>query len=140
MVLNTYKKRIIAGAVLMLLCLWIFVGCKKSSEEQLFSYGEMKPDFQFVVQDIFTIKNSGKSGVVVTGVNENSPLYVGTEVDLISETGTITSTVVSGIEEFQKGLTEGVPEGTNIGIELEGLTAEDVSVGDKIVLVGTEKD
>lgn len=135
--MKTYKKRIIVGAVLMLLCQLLFAGCKKSPGEQL-PYGEMKEDFQFIIQDIFTIKNSGKSGVVVTGVNENSPLYVGTEVVVISETGTTTPTVISYIEEYQKGLTEGVPEKTNIGILLEGLTSEDISVGDKIVLSGTK--
>lgn len=121
----------------MLLCQLWFIGCEKSPEEQL-PYGEMKADFQFIIQDIFTITKSGESGVVVTGVNENSPLYVGTEVVVISETGTTTPTVISYIEEYQKGLTEGVPEKTNIGILLEGLTAEDISVGDKIVLSGTK--
>lgn len=118
----------------MMFCLSVFSGCEKNPEEASYPYGEMNADFQFIVQDVFTITNSGKSGVVVTGVNENSPLYTGTEVNVITETGTITPTVIGGIEEFQKGLTEEVPEGTNIGIELVGMTAEDVSVGDKIVL------
>ena len=134
MISNTNRKRIISGIILMLFCLSTVVSCEKNPEESLYPYGEMKTDFQFIVQDIFTITNSGKAGVVVTGVNENSPLYTGTEVNIISETGAITPTVIAGIEEFQKGLTEGVPEGTNIGIELEGVMAEDVSVGDKIVL------
>lgn len=134
MILNTNRKRIISGLILILFCLSIFSGCEKSPEESLYPYGEMNAGFQFIIQDIFTIKNSGKSGVVVTGVNENSPLYAGTEVNVIAETGAITPTVIGGIEEFQKGLTEGVPEGTNVGIVLEGLTADDVSVGDKIVL------
>lgn len=133
-ILNTNRKRIIIGIALILFCLSMVVGCEKIPEKSTYPYGKMKADFQFIVQDVFTIKNSGKTGVVVTGINENSPLYTGTEVNVISEAGTITPTVIGGIEEFQMGITEGVPEGTNIGIELEGLTAEDVAAGDKIIL------
>lgn len=93
-----------------------------------------------IVQDVFTItKENGETGVVVVGVNENSPLYTGTQVDIVSETGTITATEIGGIEMYQTGIVKAVPAGTNLGVELIGLTADDLSAGDIIVLRQEEK-
>lgn len=142
MILNTCKKRIIGGIIMLALFQTLFSGCgKKAGEEQeLYPYGEMSEDFQFIVQDVFTItKENGETGVVVVGVNENSPLYTGTQVNIVSETGTITATEIGGIEVYQTGIVEAAPAGTNLGVELIGLTADDLSAGDIIVLRQEEK-
>ncbi len=135
MKLNRCKRRITGGIIIMLaLFQALFSGCGEKEDKEQSPYGEMSEDFQFVVQDVFTITNDGETGVVVVGVNENSPLYAGTEVDIVSETGTITSTQIGRIEMYQKGILEAAPAGSNLGVELIGLTADDVSAGDIIVL------
>lgn len=83
----------------------LFSGCGKKADNEQYPYGEMSEDFQFIVQDVFTItRENGETGVVVVGVNENSPLYTGTEVDIVSESGTVTATEIGGIELYKTGI------------------------------------
>lgn len=111
------------------------VEVQETVETTQFAYGEMTEDFYFVIEDIFTI--TGMDGVVVVGVNQNSPMYANTEVDVLYGTERIQSTI-GPIEVYQEGLVEGVPAGSNVGVLLQGLTKDDIHVNDIIVLRGCE--
>ena len=103
--------------------------------ETEFTYGEMNEDFYLVIEDIFTLVD--RNDVVIVGVNYNSPLYVNTDVDVLSGDERI-ETRVGGIEIYGETV-DAVPEETNVGVLLEGLTKEDIQVGDIIVLRGCNK-
>lgn len=100
-----------------------------------FTYGEMNEDFYLVIEDVFALVD--RNDVVIVGVNHNSPLYVNTDVDVLSGDERI-ETRVGAIEVYGETV-DAVPEETNVGILLEGLTKEDIQAGDIIVLRGCNK-
>lgn len=95
-------------------------------------YGEMTEDFYMEIEGTFTL--SGKEWVTVTGTTKNSPVYLYTEMDVLTANGPI-STRVTLIEIFRDTL-EGVDTDTACSFMLEGLTKDDVTKGDVIVLRG----
>ena len=103
--------------------------------ETEFTYGEMNEDFYLVIEDIFTLID--RNEVVIVGVNHNSPLYVNADVDVLSGDERIETRV--GRIEIYGATGDAVPEETNVGVLLEGLTKEDIQVGDIIVLRGCNK-
>lgn len=97
-------------------------------------YGEMTEDFYLVIEDTFALVD--RDDVVIVGVNHNSPLYVNTEVDVITEDGRL-ETNIRGIEVYRKTV-NGVEAETNVGVMLAGISTEDIQAGDIIVLRGCE--
>ena len=94
---------------------------------------DINETFYFIIEDVFELIDV--DGVVVVGVNENSMMYTNTKVDVLSSEGRI-STVIEGIETYDAGMVDYVEEGSSVGILLSGLSKEDVSKGDIIVLPG----
>lgn len=84
---------------------------------------EAKP-FLMPIEDIFTI--SGR-GTVVTGRIERGVVNMSDNVEIVGIRPTV-STVVTGIEMFQKTLDQGIP-GDNVGILLRGVDKKDVVRG-----------
>ena len=103
--------------------------------ETEFTYGEMNEDFYLVIEDVFALVD--RNDVVIVGVNHNSPLYINADVDVLSGDERI-ETRVGAIEVYGETV-DAVPEETNVGILLEGLTKEDIQAGDIIVLRGCNK-
>lgn len=100
-------KRMAAGILLMLLCQLVFAGCGPNSQEQALSYEEMQSDFSSVVQDIFTILNSGKAGstVMAEGVSggDKSMLSGEGRTSSSGENPTTTDAVCFSYEELPDG-------------------------------------
>ena len=106
----------------------------ESESETNYTYGKMTEDFYLVIEDTFALVD--RDDVVIVGVNRNSPLYVNTEVDVITEDGRIETNII-GIEVY-RNIVNGVEAETNVGVMLAGITTEDIQAGDIIVLRGCE--
>ena len=139
---NIFIASIIIGSVLL-------IGCTKNADndeikgaqetimeqEEVISgeYGDVSDDFYFIREDVFSL--NGQNNVVVVGMNRNSPMYSGMDVEVVTMDG-IKETSIGGIEVYEQGIVDGVPTGSNVGVLLTGLTADDIQAGDIIVLPG----
>ena len=83
-----------------------------------------KPFFM-AIEDIFSITGRG---TVVTGKINQGKIKVGSTVDLVGYSSTNKSVTITGIEMFQKTLSEGYA-GDNVGILLRGIQKTDVRRG-----------
>ena len=95
---------------------------------------ETDKPFLMPVEDIFSIEGRG---TVVTGKIDRGTIKVGEEVEIIGLKPT-QKTVVTGIEMFNKSLTEGIA-GDNAGVLIRGLKKEDVTRGQVLAKPGTVK-
>ncbi len=84
-------------------------------------------DFPFLmpVEDVFGIKGRG---TVVTGRIEQGKVRVGETIEIIGMKEETRSTVVTGVEMFQKTLDEGLA-GDNVGCLLRGVERNDIERG-----------
>jgi elongation factor Tu len=93
---------------------------------------ETDKPFLMPVEDIFSIEGRG---TVVTGRIERGIVKVGEEVEVVGIKDTV-KTVVTGIEMFNKSLSEGMA-GDNAGILVRGLKKEDIHRGQVLAKPGT---
>ncbi len=88
--------------------------------------------FLMPVEDIFSIEGRG---TVVTGKIERGVVKVGEDIEIVGIKAT-QKTTVTGIEMFNKNLSEGMA-GDNAGILLRGLKKEDITRGQVLAKPGT---
>jgi elongation factor Tu len=88
--------------------------------------------FLLPIEDVFSI--SGR-GTVVTGRIERGTIKIGQEVEIVGFKDTV-KTIVTGIEMFNKEMTEGLP-GDSCGILLRGTKKEDVERGQVLAAPGS---
>ncbi|MFO0718530.1 MAG: elongation factor Tu [Candidatus Paceibacterota bacterium] len=93
---------------------------------------DLEKPFLMPVEDIFSIEGRG---TVVTGRIERGRIKVGEEVEVIGLKAAA-KTVVTGIEMFNKSLSEGMA-GDNAGILVRGLKKEDISRGQVLAKPGS---
>ncbi len=93
---------------------------------------EIDKPFLMPIEDIFSIEGRG---TVVTGRIERGVVKVGEEVEIVGLHPTA-KTVVTGIEMFNKQLSEG-QAGDNAGILLRGTKKEDVHRGQVLAKTGS---
>jgi elongation factor Tu len=79
------------------------------------------------VEDVFSIKGRGTVG---TGRIERGKVKVGEAVEIVG-LGPNKNSVVTGVEQFQKTLDEGIA-GDNVGILLRGIEKDDLQRGQVI--------
>ncbi len=95
---------------------------------------EIDKPFLMPIEDIFSIEGRG---TVVTGRIERGVVKVGEEVEIVGIKDT-TKTTVTGIEMFNKSLSEG-QAGDNAGILLRGAKKEDLTRGMVLAKTGSVK-
>ncbi len=95
---------------------------------------ETDKPFLMPIEDIFSIEGRG---TVVTGKIERGMVKVGETIEIVGLKDT-TSTAVTGIEMFNKQLSEGMA-GDNAGILLRGSKKEDLTRGQVICKPGSVK-
>ena len=95
---------------------------------------EIDKPFLMPIEGVFTI--SGR-GTVATGRIESGKVKIGDEVELIG-LGKLFKTTATGVEMFQKTLTEGLA-GDNVGLLLRGIKKEDIERGMVAVKPGSIK-
>src|SRR5919206_2965502 len=88
--------------------------------------------FLMPIEDVFGIKGRG---TVVTGRIERGRVKTGDEIEIIGF-GQTRKTVVTGVEMFQKTLTEGIA-GDNVGCLLRGVDREEVERGQVLAKPGS---
>ncbi len=88
--------------------------------------------FLMPVEDIFSIEGRG---TVVTGKIDRGMVKVGEDIEIIGLKPT-QKTTVTGIEMFNKSLTEGIA-GDNAGILVRGLKKEDITRGQVLAKPGS---
>lgn len=93
---------------------------------------EIEKPFLMPVEDIFSIEGRG---TVVTGRIERGTVKVGEEIEIVGIKDT-TKTTVTGIEMFNKQLSEG-QAGDNAGILLRGTKKDDVHRGQVLAKSGS---
>ncbi len=93
---------------------------------------DVSKPFLMPIEDIFTIEGRG---TVVTGRIERGIVKVGEEVEIVGIKDTA-KTTVTGIEMFNKQLTEGMA-GDNAGILLRGVKKDDLTRGQVIAKTGS---
>ena len=88
---------------------------------------ERKVDLPFLmpVEDVFGIKGRG---TVVTGRIEQGKVRIGDTIEIVGMSDETRSTVVTGVEMFQKTLDEGIA-GDNVGCLLRGIERTDIERG-----------
>jgi elongation factor Tu len=85
---------------------------------------EIDKAFLMPVEDVFSIKGRG---TVATGRIERGKAKIGDNVEIVGLRPN-KSTVVTGIEQFQKTLDEGIA-GDNVGVLLRGVEKDDIERG-----------
>ncbi len=95
---------------------------------------ETDKPFLMPIEDIFSIEGRG---TVVTGKIEKGMIKIGEEVEIVGIKDT-QKTVVTGIEMFNKQLTEGMA-GDNAGILLRSVKKDDLTRGQVLSKPGTVK-
>ena len=80
--------------------------------------------FLMPIEDVFSIKGRG---TVATGRIERGKVKMGDPVEIVG-LGATRPTVITGIEQFQKTLDEGIA-GDNCGVLLRGIEKEDIERG-----------
>lgn len=93
---------------------------------------DLDKPFLMPVEDIFSIEGRG---TVVTGRIERGRIKVGEEVEVVGLKASA-KTTVTGIEMFNKSLSEGLA-GDNAGILVRGLKKEDISRGQVLAKPGS---
>ncbi len=86
---------------------------------------EVDKPFLMSVEDVFSIKGRG---TVATGRIERGVVKVGDPVEIVGLTKEIKSTVVTGVEMFQKTLDQGIA-GDNVGALLRGIEKNEIERG-----------
>ena len=81
--------------------------------------------FLMPVEDVFGIKGRG---TVVTGRIEQGKVRVGDNIEIIGMSDETRTTVVTGVEMFQKTLDEGLA-GDNVGCLLRGVERTQIERG-----------
>jgi elongation factor Tu len=92
----------------------------------------MDRPFLMPIEDVFGIKGRG---TVVTGRVERGQVKQGETIEIVGIKPTV-STVVTGVEMFQKTLDAGVA-GDNIGALLRGIEREDIERGQVLAAPGS---
>ena len=85
---------------------------------------EIDKPFLMPVEDVFSIKGRG---TVATGRIERGKCKLGDNIEIVGLSDTRT-TVITGIEQFQKTLDEGIA-GDNVGVLLRGVDKEGIERG-----------
>ncbi len=93
---------------------------------------DLDKPFLMPIEDVFSIEGRG---TVVTGKIERGIVKVGEEVEIVGIKDTV-KTTVTGIEMFNKSLSEGMA-GDNAGILLRGIKKEDIARGQVLAKTGT---
>ncbi len=93
---------------------------------------DLDKPFLMPIEDVFSIEGRG---TVVTGKIERGIVKVGEEVEIVGIKDTV-KTTVTGIEMFNKSLSEGMA-GDNAGILLRGIKKEDIARGQVLSKTGT---
>ena len=93
---------------------------------------ETEKPFLMPIEDIFSIEGRG---TVVTGKIERGIVKVGEEIEIVGLKPT-SKTTVTGIEMFNKQLTEG-QAGDNAGVLLRGLKKDDITRGQVLAKPGS---
>ena len=78
--------------------------------------------FRMVVEDVFTIQGRG---TVVTGRIDTGSVRVGQPVRILRAGTELTTTTVTGVEQFRKVL-ESASAGENVGLLLDGVSGDNV--------------
>lgn len=94
---------------------------------------EIEKPFLMPVEDVFSIKGRGTVG---TGRVDRGKVHVGDEVAIIGLSKEIRKTIVTGVEMFNKTLSEGMA-GDNIGILLRGIEKKDLERGQVVAAPGS---
>jgi elongation factor Tu len=89
--------------------------------------------FLMSVEDVFSIKGRG---TVATGRIERGRIKVGETVQIVGLTDEIKSTVVTGVEMFNKTLDEG-QAGDNVGCLLRGIERKEIERGQVLAAPGS---
>jgi elongation factor Tu len=95
---------------------------------------DLDKDFLMPVEDVFSIEGRG---TVVTGRIERGKININEEIEMVGLNDT-TTTVVTGIEMFNKQLDEGMA-GDNAGLLLRGTKKEEVERGQVLAKPGSVK-
>ena len=90
-------------------------------------------DFLMSIEDVFSIEGRG---TVVTGRIDRGVVKVGDEVEIVGMHEESSKTTVTGIEMFNKSLSQG-QAGDNAGILLRGTKKDDVQRGQVLAKTGT---
>ncbi len=93
---------------------------------------EDKP-FLMSIEDVFSIKGRGTVG---TGRIERGKCKVGDEVEIVGLTKNSRKTIVTGVEMFNKTLTEAMA-GDNVGVLLRGIERTDLERGQVLAKPGS---
>ncbi len=91
--------------------------------------------FLLSVEDVFGIKGRG---TVATGRIERGTIKVGESVDIVGMHDQIRTVVVTGVEMFNKQLTEGIA-GDNVGCLLRGVERNEIERGQVLARPGSIK-
>src|SRR5262245_53984626 len=86
---------------------------------------QMDKPFLMAVEDVFSIEGRG---TVATGRIEQGIVHVGDEVEIIGLSDKPRKTTCTGVEMFNKTMTEG-QAGDNVGILLRGIKREEIERG-----------
>ena len=93
---------------------------------------EIDKPFLMPVEDVFSIKGRG---TVATGRIERGKCKVGDTVEIVGLSDT-KNTVITGIEQFQKTLDEGIA-GDNVGVLLRGVERNEIERGQVLAKPGS---
>ncbi len=93
---------------------------------------ETDKPFLMPIEDVFSIEGRG---TVVTGRIEKGIIKVGEEIEIVGLKDTV-KTVVTGVEMFNKSLSEGMA-GDNAGLLLRSVKKEDLSRGQVLAKPGS---
>jgi len=94
---------------------------------------DLDKDFLMPIEDVFSIEGRG---TVVTGRIERGVIKIGDEVSIVGMAEEIVKTTVTGIEMFNKSLSQG-QAGDNAGVLLRGTKKEEVQRGQVLAKTGT---
>ncbi|TWT46619.1 elongation factor Tu [Botrimarina hoheduenensis] len=94
---------------------------------------EIDKPFLMAIEDVFSIEGRG---TVATGRIERGKIKVGEEVEIVGLTAAPTKTTCTGVEAFQKTMTEGIA-GDNVGCLLRGVKREDIQRGQCLAKPGS---
>lgn len=94
---------------------------------------DLEKDFLMPIEDVFSIEGRG---TVVTGRIDRGVVKIGDEVAIVGMGTEISKTTVTGVEMFNKSLSQG-QAGDNAGILLRGTKKEEVERGQVLAKPGT---
>lgn len=88
-------------------------------------------EYYFVVDDVFSITGRG---TVMAGYSMNTPIAVGTEVDLLSGSSRVNAVIKEIEDSNTREIVEELPADRLAGIVLDGFSRDQVERGDIVVL------